>query len=279
MTSAPAWLVPLLIGTIGACVGSFLNVCIWRLPREESIVFPASHCVKCGKAIAWHDNIPVVSYLCLGGRCRHCRAVIAWRYPLVELLTAALAVGLYLQFGLTWRWAIYTVLAFALVVSTFVDLSHRIIPDEITKPGIVLGLIASVLLPSLHGTASHLQGFLLGAVGGLVGGGSLYLTGLLGDWLFKKESMGGGDVKLLAMAGTVLGWQLVLLTFFLAPMLALVPGLILMLRKGDHTIPYGPFLALGLLISLVCGGAILAFFHLDETFVLVGQLARSIIRR
>ena len=269
----------LLIAVVAACIGSFLNVCIWRLPREESIVVPASHCVRCGKAIAWHDNIPVVSYLCLGGRCRHCRTAIAWRYPLVEVLTAALAVGLYLQYGLTWRWAIYAVLAFALVVSTFVDLSHRIIPDEITKPGIVLGLIASALLPSLHGVTSHVQGFLHGALGALVGGGSLYLTGLFGDWLFKKESMGGGDVKLLAMAGSVLGWQLAVLTFFIAPVLALGPGLVLMARKGDHTIPYGPFLAVGLLVSMVWGSGIMAAFHLDETFAAIGYLARHAMGR
>ena len=182
---------------------------------------------------------------------------------LVELLTVALAVGLYLQFGLTWRWAIYTILAFALVILTFVDLSHRIIPDEITKPGIVLGLIASALLPSLHGATSHLQGFLHGALGALVGGGSLYLTGLLGDWLFKKESMGGGNVKLLAMAGAVLGWQRAVLTFFLAPILIVIPSLIIRLRrKGSFTIEYGPFLAAAILISVMWGSHILRVLHL-----------------
>ena len=268
-----------LIAAVGACIGSFLNVCIWRLPREESIISPGSHCVRCGRGIAWYDNTPVLSYLCLGGRCRRCKAPISWRYPLIELLASALAVGLALRFGLTARWAIYTVLAWALIVSTFVDFSHRIIPDEITKPGIAIGLVASAVWPSLHGAASPLAGLGHSALGALVGGGSLYLTGVFGDWLFKKESMGGGDVKLLAMAGTVLGAKLVLLTFFLAPLLAVGPGLLSVMRKGDHTIPYGPFLSLGLLMAMVWGSAILHAFQIDDTCAALGYMIRDAIRR
>ncbi len=266
------------IAAIAACIGSFLNVCIWRLPREESIVWPGSHCVRCGHGIAWYDNLPMVSYVALGGRCRHCRGVIAWRYPLVELLAVVVAVGLYLVLGLTWRWALYAVLGCALIVATFVDFSHRIIPDEITLPGIVIGLIASACVPSLHHAASPLQGVWRSHLGALVGGGSLYLTGVVGDWLFKKESMGGGDVKLLAMAGALLGWPLVVVTFFLAPAIALGPGLLQLSRKGDHTIPYGPFLSLAILVSMVWGHALLRLSHVDETFALIGMLMRDMGR-
>ena len=267
------------IAAVAACVGSFLNVCIWRLPREESIVWPGSHCVRCGRAIAWYDNIPIVSFAALGGRCRHCRGAIAWRYPLVELLAVVIALGFYATFGLTWPWVFYTALGLALIVATFVDVSHRIIPDEITLPGIVIGLIASALVPSLHQAASPWLGLWRGVLGVLVGGGSLYLTGLLGDWLFKKESMGGGDVKLLAMAGALLGWQPVLLTFFLAPMLAIVPGLVQMTRKGDHTIPYGPFLSLGLLIVMLWGPWLLHVSHLDDTAAVFGAALGGLFRR
>ena len=264
------------IAAFAACIGSFLNVCIWRLPREESIVFPASHCTRCRRAIAWHDNIPVLSFIWLGGKCRRCDARISWRYPLVEALAAVLAVTLYRDFGLTWDWAIMTCLGFALIVSTFVDLSHRIIPDEITKPGIVIGLAASVLIPSLHGTASRWHALGASALGAVVGGGVLYVTGLLGDVVFHKESMGGGDVKLLAMAGTVLGWQGALLTFFLAPMLAVVPGVVVLARKGDHTIPYGPFLSLAMVIVIFWGGWIIAALRLDESVHLLAALVRGL---
>ncbi len=262
-----------LITAVAACIGSFLNVCIWRLPREESLIAPGSHCVRCGRAIAWYDNVPLVSYVWLGGRCRRCRAPIARRYPLVELLAAVLAVWLALQFGVTWRWAVYACLAFALIVVTFVDLSHRIIPDEITLPGLLLGVIASGFVPSMHGATWGVQAVMRSVLGGLVGCGSLYVTGWMGDVVFRKESLGGGDVKLLAMAGTVLGWERTVLAFFLAPLLSIGPGLVVLRRKGDHTIPYGPFLSMAILIALVWGQPILRALRFDELFALLNTLA------
>lgn len=241
----------LIIG--GLIVGSFLNVCIYRLPREQSISFPRSRCPKCQAPIAWYDNIPVLSFIWLGARCRHCRAGISWQYPVVELLTAAMGVWLYRTYGLGIAFGLYAALAAGLIVSTFVDLEHQIIPDEITLPGMVIGLVASALYPALHQETLWWRGLLDGAVGLLVGGGSLYLTGLLGNIMFRKESMGGGDIKLLAMVGSLLGWQAALLAFALAPVLALAPGVVVLLRKGSHLIPYGPFLSAASLVSMVWG--------------------------
>ena len=241
----------------GLCVGSFLNVVIYRLPEEISVVQPRSFCPSCKHGIAWYDNVPVVSWLVLGGHCRHCHKTISPRYALVELLTAALFVGFYLWLGWSAHLLVLWTLTACLVASTFIDFDYRIIPDEITLPGMVLGLVVSALVPAIHGVASPWLGLRQSILGILVGGGSLYLTGLLGNAIFRKESMGGGDVKLLAMAGSVLGWKLVLLAFFLAPLLALLPGLIVLFTTKSHEIPYGPFLSLALVIAMVSGDRIL----------------------
>ena len=250
---------------LGSVIGSFLNVCIYRMPRERSVVFPPSHCPQCAQPIAWHDNIPILSYLVLRGRCRRCRERITPRYLLVELLTAASTVAVTARFGHGAVGLVYLALVCGLIVASFIDLEFQIIPDEISKGGMALGVLFSVLIPSLHGTGSHLIALQRSVIGLLVGGGLLYVTGLAGNVVFRKESMGGGDVKLLAMAGSILGWKLVVLTFFVAPFLALIPGLAVLLFKRSHVIPYGPFLSLGLAGALFYGNDFLRVSGIGES--------------
>ena len=229
----------------GAIVGSFLNVCIYRLPEKRSVAFPGSHCRTCSKPIAWYDNVPCVSWFALGGKCRHCKSAISMQYVAVEFLTGALFVLFLAVFGPTPKGAAYLALTLALLVQTFIDIRHRIIPDGLTLPGIALAFAVSVVFPELHGTTDRLQAALASGLGILVGGGSLYLAGTLAEWLLKKEAMGGGDVKLLAMIGGVLGWKAVLWTIFVSSFVGSFAGIYAKLRKGEELIPYGPFLAAG----------------------------------
>jgi leader peptidase (prepilin peptidase) / N-methyltransferase len=200
-------------GLVGACIGSFLNVVIWRLPRGESLVHPGSRCPKCGRPIRWFDNLPVLSWLALRGRCRGCRAPIAWRYPAVEALTAALFVLAALEFhDRPFAGAQIALLLAALVAVTYIDIDHRIIPDAITKPGMVVGLALSLVPPFqlhppdwIHGFQPGLNGLLHSAAGILTGLGVVYGVRLVGGWIFKKEAMGLGDAKLLALIGAFTG--------------------------------------------------------------------------
>ena len=244
-------------------------MCIHRLPREQSIVAPRSRCPHCEHPIAWYDNVPLFSYAWLGARCRHCRKPIHWRYPLVEALTGFAAVGVFTRFGAGPMGWIYFAFTASLIAVSFIDLDFQIIPDEISLGGLAVGLVASVLVPQLHGTDARLTGLLWSAVGAVVGGGLLYGTGLLGDFLFRKESMGGGDIKLLAMAGSILGWKLVLLTFFIAPVIALGPGLMVLLFRKSHVIPYGTFLSIALIVSLFAGDWLLRASGVDLTLQLL----------
>ena len=257
---------------LGACLGSFLNVCIWRLPREESVVRPRSRCPACRHPIAWYDNIPLVSFVVLRAKCRHCHQAIRWRYPIIELLTGLTAVVVLDRFGVGPTGVIYLAFLCALIVASTVDLEFQIIPDEVSLGGLVLGLLLSLAVPSLHGTDSRWLSLSRAGIGAVVGGGLLYLTGVMGELLFRKESMGGGDVKLLAMAGSLLGWRPVTLTFFLAPILALIPGLVVLCWKRSHVIPYGPFLSLGLVISLLFGDALWQMSGVEETVRLLWEL-------
>jgi leader peptidase (prepilin peptidase)/N-methyltransferase len=243
----------------GAAVGSFLNVCIYRLPRKESIVRPRSHCPHCKEFIAWYDNIPFLSYILLRGRCRHCREQISFRYFIVEMLTACLILLLFNYLGLSLFFWIYFVFFCSLIVASFIDIAIREIPDEITLGGMVIGLLLSTVFAQLHSTVSH--GLALGraCLGLLAGGGAIYITGLIGNVIFRKESMGGGDVKLMAMVGAFFGWQLALLTFFIAPFFGAAVGLVLKIKKGQSLIPYGPFLSLAALISFLWGEKIIAW--------------------
>lgn len=244
----------------GLIVGSFLNVCICRMPKNESIVVPASHCPHCKKDILWCDNIPVISYLLLLGRCRFCKAKISYRYPLVELLTAILLTALFLGFGITPKFFAYSVLVCGLIVATFVDFEIQEIPDEISLGGIVAGLALAFIFPSIMGEALRFRGFLGSLIGAFAGGGSIYLLGVFGKFAFKKEAMGGGDVKLMAMIGSFVGLKLVIFTFFLAPFFGAVPGIILKIKDGREIIPYGPFLSLAAIIAIFFGNRILGMF-------------------
>ncbi|MFB3919108.1 MAG: A24 family peptidase [Candidatus Velamenicoccus archaeovorus] len=241
------------------CIGSFLNVCIYRMGREESIITPASHCPSCKHLIRWYDNIPLVSYILLRGRCRDCRQPIPFRYFLIELLTGVLFLMLYHRFGLGVPFFVFAAFVCGLIVATFVDIDFRIIPDEISIGGIAVGLLASIIFPQIHHAATHLLGLGASLLGIVVGGGTLWVLGLIGDFIFKKESMGGGDIKLLAMVGSFLGWQAALLALPLASLFGAVVGIIIKLKTKESMIAFGPYLALGALLCLFWMDRILAF--------------------
>jgi len=250
-------LLPLLLaGIFGALIGSFLNVCIYRLPRQESIAWPGSHCPTCTHPIAWYDNIPLLSYFALAGRCRHCTVAIPFRYPLVEILNASGYVGLLWFFGPTWVTVVYGLLYSALLVVAGTDLSHKIIPNAVTFPGIIVGLVcAATILP---------LGFLGSLLGVLIGGGILWLLAWASPYLFGKEGMGGGDIKLLAMIGAFLGWKPALMTIMVGSFLGSLVGVTLIAAqviKREDYIPFGPFLVCGALVALFFGQFILDWYQ------------------
>lgn len=224
---------------LGALVGSFLNVVILRLPAEgESIVFPPSHCPQCQALIRWYDNIPMLSFLWLGGRCRSCRKPISWQYPAVELLMALLSFALFRRFGMTPAFFIYFVFCAALLAIIVIDWYHQIIPDVISLPGIILGFAASFFLPGLSWQES--------ALGLLLGGGIFYGIAAGYYLLARRAGMGGGDIKLLAMIGAFLGWRALPFVIFASALLGSVIGIGAMIKQkkgGKTVIPYGPFLA------------------------------------
>jgi len=260
----PEIAIKIILFIYGALVGSFLNVCIYRMPRDElSVRKPQrSFCPYCNKQILWYDNIPFLSYLFLGGKCRFCKKMISFRYFLVEFITASLLVVLYSFFGLSLHFSVYAVLTCALIVATFVDFEFQIIPDEITLGGLVIGVILCLLFPRLHNTDSRITSLIQAGLGILAGGGSIYLIGKFGEIIFKKESMGGGDVKFLAMIGAIVGWQQVFLIFFIAPFFGAIVGIILKIRKGVELIPYGPYLSLATFLILLWGRNILEYYFM-----------------
>lgn len=239
----------------GLIVGSFLNVCIHRLPRDESLVLPRSRCPHCGVLIRWFHNLPLVSFVLLGGRCRACGGRIAWRYPLVELLTGVFFLLAVWRFGVGVRPVFLLMFICGLIVVTWIDLEHEIIPHEVTLPGIILGLVGS-LITSEPAPWDALTGTLVGA-------GLVYLVAIYAEVALKRESMGGGDVNLLAMIGAFLGWRLMLLSFFFAVAsgACLSLGLIAagVLTRKDR-IPFGPFLAFGALVALFAGDEVIDWY-------------------
>ena len=246
----------LLAAGLGALIGSFLNVCIHRLPRCESIVWPGSHCPSCGTSIAYYDNIPLLSYLWLMGHCRTCRSSISMRYPVVEAVNAAGYVMILATFGLTWTTVLYSALFSALLVVTGTDLTHRIIPNVVTVPGIVIGLLgAATVLP---------VGLMNALLGVAIGGGILWALAWASPYLFGKEGMGGGDIKLLAMIGAFLGWKPALLTIMVGSLSGSLIGLSLIglgLMKRDEYIPFGPFLVFGALVSMFFAQPLLEWYQ------------------
>lgn len=238
----------------GLCLGSFLNVCIYRIPRDLSLIAPRSFCPNCSEPIAFYDNVPLLSFLCLRGRCRHCRSKISWRYPLVELLTALTTAALAHQ----WRaenpcWIVVSVLAGAMLIAlSFIDWDTFLIPDLFSLGLLGLGLLSSVLNPIFEGP--WIQKALLSLAGAALGLGLSWATAYAGEKIFKKEALGGGDIKLLAGIGALLGPSAVITTLILASFVGAVFGLSLMgLKKitRQEPIPFGPFLSLGALVNLI----------------------------
>jgi leader peptidase (prepilin peptidase)/N-methyltransferase len=239
---------------LGLAVGSFLNVCIHRLPRGESLALPPSRCPACAYRLRWFDNIPVVSYALLAGRCRKCRSPISIRYPLVELATMAL----FVVHGEVFGWSALLVprllFACAMIVLFAIDLEHHLLPNVITLPGIAIGLISSAVLP---------PGIVDALIGVVLGGGVLWLIGEAYFRYSGQEGMGGGDVKMLAMIGAFLGWKLVLVTLVLSSVAGSLIGLfVILIKRGGmkYALPYGTFLALGALVASLAGDQIVNWY-------------------
>ncbi len=261
---------------LGAVVGSFLNVCIYRLPREESIAFPPSHCTSCNNPIKFYDNIPILSYLILGGKCRNCSMRISPIYPIIELISAVLTLLAVRQFGINMDTLFYIVLIYSLIIITFIDLEHLLIPNVFTFPGIGVGIIFNLIITN-WGYASDLldtpdlKNFLRfisevpimsSILGVLIGGGLLYFIGFLYEVIRKREGMGMGDVKLLAMLGAFLGWQGVIFIVFLSSIIGTVIGLSIILYQREnlkYAIPFGPFLSIAAIIYIFTGGFSIEF--------------------
>ena len=255
------------IFVFGTVIGSFLNVCIWRLPRDESLLKPGSHCPKCDTHIAWYDNIPIVSYILLRAKCRYCAEPISIRYPLVEALTGALFVCLYLKFSLSIALAVYCALVASFIVVTFVDLEHYIIPDEITFGGIGVGLVLSLIVRHIPGDGFIVTKPLEAISGGVLFAGTIYLLDQFSYLVFKKRGMGGGDVKLAAVIGLFVGLRLVLPVILVASVVGSVIGIaVLAIRRQkeddpSHYIPFGPYLVFGTIIVLFFGENMLEFWR------------------
>jgi len=245
----------ILIFILGLVVGSFSNVCIYRIPRNESIIYPASHCPKCRSNISPKDNIPLLSYILLKGRCRHCKSKISIQYPIVEFLSGLIYLIIVLVYGLSIQTLIYILLSSALIIIAFIDLNEQIVPDVISLPGIVIGFILSFFVPYIS--------FINSALGVLVGGGIILIIALGGSAIFKKEAMGGGDVKLAAMVGAFLGWRYITISLFLGFFLGALTGIFLIMAKiksREDAVPFGPFIVLGSFISLLWGEKIISWY-------------------
>jgi leader peptidase (prepilin peptidase) / N-methyltransferase len=281
LTVVPLPLLYIFIGACGAIIGSFLNVVIHRLPREESIVLPSSRCPSCGAAIAFYDNVPVLSYLLIGGRCRSCKTHISARYPAVEALTGLLFIAVAWHDGLTLVLPFDLIFVAAITALIFIDAEHMILPNAITYPGIVFSLVARLAIPYLVGEPHFddlpmlLNGPLAGmplwaasligaGLGALIGGGSLWLMGWTWEKLRGIEAMGLGDVKMMFMVGAYLGWRLTILNIFIGVLSGSLIGMALMLRQGRRSmqmlLPFGVFLGIGAIAALMVGANIVDWY-------------------
>lgn len=286
MTGLPDLLGYIFIFAFGVIVGSFLNVVIHRVPNEESIVFPNSACPKCGNAIKAYDNIPVISWLMLGGKCRNCKEKIAARYPLVELMTAFLYLIVYWQIGFNWYLPVSLIFVSAMVSLIFIDAEHMILPNVITYPLLIFALLVRILFPIFftaeyfadlqHAPINNFADYPLWAVsligamfGALVGGGSLWLVGELWKRLRGVDAMGMGDVKMMAAVGALLGWRLTLISIFLGAFSGAIIGMFMIARSKDKDfqaqIPFGIFLGIGSVIALLFGEQLVSWYM--NTFI------------
>jgi leader peptidase (prepilin peptidase) / N-methyltransferase len=250
----PETLLPYEMAAMGLLIGSFLNVCILRIPAGLSIVRPASRCPRCGHLLAWFENIPVLSFIVLGRRCRQCGAPISWQYPLIELVTCAIFVAATLQFGLSWLLASRLVLACSMIVLFMIDLRHRILPNAITLPGIVVGFAFSLVAD---------PGWVASLIGLAVGGGILLLIAEAYYRIRHEDGLGMGDVKMLAMIGAFLGWKGMLLTLVLSSLVGSLVGVgLIVTRRGDmkYALPFGTFLAAAAVVAIFAGDSILRWY-------------------
>lgn len=258
IVSLPPWIFTLIGLVFGLLVGSFSNVCISRLPKKQSVVFPASHCPKCNIPIHATDNIPIISYLLLKGQCRNCEQKISAIYPAIELITGLLMAAVFYKFGLSWECLIFAIVIPALVIITAIDIEHQIIPDVITLPGIPLGLLAG----------SYMNGWMDSLIGLALGGGMFLLLAEGYYRLRGTVGMGGGDIKYIAAAGALMGWVQVLFIIFIGALAGGIFGAMGMgVKKLNFLskIPFGPFLALATLISIFFGDPIVDWYI--STFV------------
>lgn len=267
----------------GAMIGSFLNVCVYRIPKAESVVKGRSHCPKCGQGIGWYDNIPILSWLILGAKCRNCAQPISWQYPLVEGITGLLFLLVFLKFGLTLATPVYMALAASMVLVTFVDLTDWTIPNEVTFPGIPLGVVFSLVAMFYPESNLILNDPIDSLIGIVAGGGFLYLLDKAALFLLKKRGMGFGDVKLLAMLGAFFGWQGVILIIMMASLLGSVVGVAMILAQkrasvqvtvseggsggeedavlqSGHYLPFGPYLALAGVLYMFFGPELVGLY-------------------
>ena len=277
----PPFLGYIFAGIFGAIIGSFLNVVIHRVPNEESIVFPNSRCPSCGAVIAFYDNIPVLSYVLLGAKCRKCKEHISLRYPAVELLTAFMFVAVAWHDGMSVRLPFDLVFVSALLALVFIDAEHMILPNVITYPGIVFAVVARLAIPFLTRTPhfddlpSLINGPFEGmpiwvaslggaVIGALAGGGSLWLMGWIWERLRGVEAMGLGDVKMMFMVGAYLGWRLTILTIFIGVLTGSIIGVVLMARQRERNmqmlLPFGIFLGIGAIASLLFGSQLVNWY-------------------
>jgi leader peptidase (prepilin peptidase)/N-methyltransferase len=245
-----------LVGLLGLAVGSFLNVVIYRLPRRKSLIRPRSSCPGCGSEIRWYHNVPLLSYLMLRGRCRQCGVKISPRYPLVEACTALLFLFFFWRYGLSVTTVGFWLFGAALLAVFFIDLEHQLIPDMITIPGVGVGVVLAVV-------SDHLS-VLSSLTGVLAGGGSFLLLAWVGQRLFKKESLGGGDIKLAAMMGAFVGPLRIFLVFVLSAVLGLLVSLVVLMIstrfRRERLLPFGPFLVLAALLVVFYGQEALTWY-------------------
>lgn len=248
----PIGVVLLVVG--GLAVGSFLNVCVYRLPRHESLVWPGSRCTACGRSLAWFENVPMLGYLLLGGRCRTCRRRISLVYPLVEVVTPALFVLQYWQVGWQPLLAVRLVFSCAMLVLFVVDLQHRLLPNAVTVPGVGVGLTASLFVE---------PGWRDALIGAVLGGGVLFGLAEIYYRVRQEEGLGMGDVKMLAMIGAFLGWQLMLVALLLGSVLGSVIGIVMLalgLADSKYALPFGSFLAIGAVVAGISGEPLIAWY-------------------
>lgn len=269
----------ILIFVVGACIGSFLNVVIYRVPNELSLL-PSSRCPNCDNSIKPYHNVPILGWLMLGGKCANCKQPIAWRYPAVELLTALVFVLVYWQVGPTAFLPIAHIFAAAMIALVFIDAEHMILPNVITYPMFVIAIVVRIVYPiafghvfadttyspiaSLSGWPPWAMSLAAALFGALVGGGSLWLVGAIWKALRGVDAMGLGDVKLLLGVGALLGWRLTLLTIFLGAFTGALAGIAVVLKQKDRDlqtqIPFGIFLGIGSVVSMLFGDRMIAWY-------------------